>query len=244
AQVANDISPVFLNTLSKVEPMDTSPPKPPPPKKEAAPWFDVGIFKGTNTIVTNYHLPPEDSGNTQVGTVPDLSTLKQQALLPGTAYKFRIAAINALGRGSFSEISAFKTCLPGFPGAPSAIKISKTPEGAQLTWEPPALKSGQILEYAVYLAVKRTTGTGTATDAKPPALNQLAFARVYCGPEPSCLVTNSSLAGAHVDTTTKPAIIFRIAARNEKGYGPATQVRWLQGWYTPCFATLVHCAVL
>uniref|UniRef100_UPI00358EBA2A host cell factor 1 isoform X2 n=1 Tax=Myxine glutinosa TaxID=7769 RepID=UPI00358EBA2A len=232
AQVANDISPVVPPPTVKVEPMDTSsPPKPPPPKKEAAPWFDVGIFKGTNTVVTNYHLPPEDSGNTQdgeSGTVPDLSTLKQQALLPGTAYKFRIAAINALGRGSFSEISAFKTCLPGFPGAPSAIKISKTPEGAQLTWEPPALKSGQILEYAVYLAVKRTTGAGTATDTKPPALNQLAFARVYCGPEPSCLVTNSSLAGAHVDTTTKPAIIFRIAARNEKGYGPATQVRWLQ----------------
>lgn len=38
-----------------------------------------------------------------------------------------------------------------------------------------------------------------------------------------------SLSAAQVDTTTKPAIIFRIAAKNEKGYGPATQVRWLQG---------------
>ena len=43
------------------------------------------------------------------------------------------------------------------------------------------------------------------------------------------MVANSSLTAAHIDTTTKPAIIFRIAARNEKGYGPATQVRWLQG---------------
>lgn len=34
---------------------------------------------------------------------------------------------------------------------------------------------------------------------------------------------------AHLDTTSKPAIIFRIACRNEKGYGPATQVKWLQG---------------
>lgn len=32
-----------------------------------------------------------------------------------------------------------------------------------------------------------------------------------------------------MDYTSKPAIIFRIAARNDKGYGPATQVRWLQG---------------
>lgn len=41
------------------------------------------------------------------------------------AYKFRVAAVNSCGRGPWSEVSAFKTCLPGFPGAPSAIKISK-----------------------------------------------------------------------------------------------------------------------
>ncbi len=60
-----------------------------------------------------------------VVSVPDNSVLKRQDLLPGTAYKFRVAGINACGRGQFSEVSAFKTCMPGFPGAPSAIKISK-----------------------------------------------------------------------------------------------------------------------
>ena len=58
---------------------------------------------------------------------------------------------------------------------------------------------------------------------------QLAFVRVFCGPQAQCIVANTNLGAAHIDTTTKPAIIFRIAARNEKGYGPATQVRWLQG---------------
>lgn len=64
-------------------------------------------------------------------------------------------------------------------------------------------------------------------DTKPST--QLAFVRVYCGANNTCIVPSASLAAAHVDTTTKAAIIFRIAARNEKGYGPATQVRWLQG---------------
>uniref|UniRef100_A0A8U8C0V0 Uncharacterized protein n=1 Tax=Geospiza parvula TaxID=87175 RepID=A0A8U8C0V0_GEOPR len=146
--------------------------------------------------------------------VPDHSQLRRQELQPGTAYKFRVAGLNACGRGPFSELSAFKTCLPGFPGAPCAIKISKSPDGAHLTWEPPSVTSGRIAEYSVYLA------RGGA---------QLAFMRVYCGPSPSCLVPASSLASAHIDHTTKPAIIFRIAARNDKGYGPATQVRWLQG---------------
>ena len=55
--------------------------------------------------------------------------------------------------------------------------------------------------------------------------------RVFCGPQAQCIVANTNLGAAHIDTTTKPAIIFRIAARNEKGYGPATQVRWLQGMF-------------
>lgn len=66
-------------------------------------------------------------------------------------------------------------------------------------------------------------------DTKGAAPTQLAFVRVYCGALNTCIVPGQSLAAAHVDTTTKAAIIFRIAARNEKGYGPATQVRWLQG---------------
>uniref|UniRef100_A0A7N5P1U4 Host cell factor 1 n=1 Tax=Ailuropoda melanoleuca TaxID=9646 RepID=A0A7N5P1U4_AILME len=167
----------------------------------------------------------ESLGVDDSGTVPDYNQLKKQELQPGTAYKFRVAGINACGRGPFSEISAFKTCLPGFPGAPCAIKISKSPDGAHLTWEPPSVTSGKIIEYSVYLAIQSSQAGGEPKSSTPA---QLAFMRVYCGPSPSCLVQSSSLSNAHIDYTTKPAIIFRIAARNEKGYGPATQVRWLQ----------------
>lgn len=131
------------------------------------------------------------------------------------------------------QSSSFKTCLPGYPGAPSAIKISKSPEGAHLSWEPPPSTQGEILEYSVYLAVKsqqpQQASPNTPRDKTPPSPSQLAFVRVYCGPNNHCGVMNSSLATGHVDYTSKPAIIFRIAARNDKGYGPATQVRWLQG---------------
>lgn len=95
-----------------------------------------------------------------------------------------------------------------------------------MSWEPPQNTAGKITEYSVYLAVRNAA---SQTDQKPGAPAQLAFVRVYCGPAPTCTVTTASLASAHIDYTTKPAIIFRIAARNEKGYGPATQVRWLQG---------------
>lgn len=92
------------------------------------------------------------------------------------------------------------------------------------------MTSGKIIEYSVYLAIQSSQAGGEPKSSAPA---QLAFMRVYCGPSPSCLVQSSSLSNAHIDYTTKPAIIFRIAARNEKGYGPATQVRWLQGGCRP-----------
>ncbi|XP_059799908.1 host cell factor 1-like isoform X3 [Hypanus sabinus] len=221
AQVANGIGlPASKQDASSVQPKPTN-------RKEANQWYDVGVFKTTSTVVVSYYLPAEGSQGEEdenLDNVPDHSNLKTVKLQSGTAYKFRVAGINACGRGPFSEISAFKSCIPGFPGAPSAIKISKVADGAQLSWEPPAVTSGSIIEYSVYLALPGSQ----AADPKPVGTSHLLFVRVYCGPLPTCLVSSANLANAHVDTTTKPAIIFRIAAKNEKGYGPATQVRWLQ----------------
>ncbi|CAN7984499.1 unnamed protein product [Ixodes pacificus] len=212
--------------------------KPSPAKRDGM-WFDVGIFKETSCLVSHFYLPSEQTerkdDDVDVVSVPDHSMLQKQELLPGTAYKFRVAAINACGRGPWSEVSAFKTCLPGYPGAPSAIKISKGPDGAHLSWEAPQGNPGDVTEYSVYLAVRSATTGDGAGSAKTVTSNpsQLAFVRVYCGPQAACTVPSASLASAHVDMTSKPAIIFRIAARNDKGYGPATQVRWLQDGMTP-----------
>jgi host cell factor len=195
-------------------------------------WYDVGIIKTHSTIVSQFYVAADglqrdvDHVDMDPSNPPNFSGMIKTDLEPGTAYKLRVAAVNNVGRGPWSEISAFKTCLPGFPGAPSAIKITKSSEGAHLSWEPPQFTSGEITEYSVYLAV-RSAQTG-ATQQVTSNPNQLAFVRVYCGKTANCTVSNSNLQTAHVDTTTKPAIIFRIAAKNEKGYGPATQVRWLQ----------------
>lgn len=127
-------------------------------------WFDVGLVKGVSSTVNSFLIPINGSGlenridfETVTLTVDAEQGMKKLELQPGTAYKFRVAGINSCGRGSWSEVSAFKTCLPGFPGAPSAIKISKSPEGAHLSWEPPQSTAGEITEYSVYLAVKGTS---------------------------------------------------------------------------------------
>ncbi|KAK4336696.1 hypothetical protein RND71_043442 [Anisodus tanguticus] len=159
-------------------------------------WYDVNVFKSNTCVVSHYYLTSEnyDSNVTaedEEFKIPNYNSLIKVDLEPGTAYKLRVAAVNACGRGPWSEVSAFKTCLPGYPGAPSAIKITKNVDGANLSWEPPQFTSGNITEYSVYLAIRNNQGN----------LN----------------VSNTHLQQAHIDMITKPAIIFRIAAKNEKG---------------------------
>uniref|UniRef100_A0ABM5GEN0 Host cell factor 2 isoform X1 n=1 Tax=Pogona vitticeps TaxID=103695 RepID=A0ABM5GEN0_9SAUR len=188
-------------------------------------WYDVGIFQSNSALVNQFYLLPEEkaiiSSKVDNADIPNNSILKKQDLAPGTLYRFRVAAINGCGVGPFSKISEFKTCIPGFPGAPSIVKISKSADCIHLSWEPPISPSGNILEYSAYLAIKTTQ-----LHENP---NQLMFMKIYCGLKTSCTVTAAQLANAHVDHTSKPAIVFRISAKNERGYGPATQVRWLQG---------------
>ena len=133
-------------------------------KKQESDWFDVGIIRGTVCTVQSYFLPSEENGfKTESYTNMDGDITEKKLsgievkLQPGTAYKFRVAGINSCGRGTWSEVSAFKTCLPGYPGAPSAIKISKSAEGAHLSWEPPQNAAGDIIEYSVYLAIRNSS---------------------------------------------------------------------------------------
>lgn len=202
-------------------------------KQEGPAWCDVGVIKGTTCLVKQFYSTSitDEHENTNLDHLPDYTNKLKIDIQPGTAYKLRIAAINTCGRGEWSEISAFKTCLPGYPGAPSAIKITKAPDGASLTWEAPPTSSGKILEYSVCLAIKNPKEV--PPQSVKPSTTNLNFVRVYCGPNNAAVVSHESLGAALIDRTNKPAIIFRIAAKNEKGYGPATQVRWLQDSNVP-----------
>ncbi|XP_056430495.1 host cell factor 2 isoform X1 [Hyla sarda] len=186
-------------------------------------WYDVGIFQSNSAVVTHFFLFPDsnESSDNKAADIDlsDYAMLKKHDLCPGSVYRFRVAAINGHGIGPFSKINQFKTCIPGFPGAPSSVKVTKSTDCVHISWESPSSPTGNILEYSAYLAIRTSL---------PEAQNQLAFVKIYSGLETSCTVTTSQLANAHVDCSSRPAVVFRISAKNEKGYGPAIQVRWLQ----------------
>lgn len=77
----------------------------------------------------------------------------------------------------------------------------------------------------MYMAVRNSC----STSSEGPG--QMAFIRIYRGTKMSCSVSATHLDNAHIDcsASNRPAVVFRIAAKNEQGYGPATQIRWIQG---------------
>lgn len=197
-------------------------------RAEVSTWFNVGIFKTLFAEVTHYYLPSENGSTDQISSDSEMpgphsfEGQEKQELASNVTYRFRVAGLNCCGQGDFSPIGEFKTCHPGFPEAPPAVKITKASDSVHITWESPSNASGKIQEYSMYLAVKKARGNASE---KP---GDLTFIRIYRGAKTSCTVNAVNLSNAYIDCPARPAIVFRIAAKNERGYGPATQIRWLQ----------------
>lgn len=71
-------------------------------------WYTVGFIKGTSCDVQSYFLLDEEIDDLTVDNLPKLTNSPIINLEPGTAYKFRVAAINTVGRGEWSEVSTYK----------------------------------------------------------------------------------------------------------------------------------------
>lgn len=191
-------------------------------------WYNVGTFNSNSCAISQFLVPSDEEclasfnpdGELTSTTILNYDNFDRVSLEPGATYKIRVCGINIRGRGPWSDFSSFKTSQLGFPPAPAGVKINKTTTGVHLSWTiPGAFSPSDVSEFAVYLGVHNQSQENA---------NIQSFLLVYQAAPMQCFISNETLAQAWVNPFPKPAILFRIAAKNPKGFGPATQVRWLQ----------------
>lgn len=84
-------------------------------------WYDVCVTSDCNYLVKEFSLT---TNNNEDSKIQNVQLIKKQ-LEPGVSYKLRVAGINACGKGPFSEPAILSTASPGYPGAPTNVKVKK-----------------------------------------------------------------------------------------------------------------------
>ncbi|XP_049807198.1 host cell factor homolog hcf-1-like [Schistocerca nitens] len=114
------------------------------------------------------------------------------------------------------------------PGKPSCIKLLMTDNGIQLCWDSP--EKEKVREYGVYMAVRGPSSQVSGEDKSNICVSdELQYVCIYKGARNKCAITKEHVSSAYLHKTDNYGFIFRIAAKNERGYGPAIPVKWVLG---------------
>lgn len=133
--------------------------------------WECGLDGGA--LVTSYTVQYAESSGTfstasQVVTSSAHPAVTITGLTNGTTYKFRIAATNSSGTGSWS--SEF-TALPGaqLPGKIPVVNIAPNSGGGVVTWTDAPLNGGTLTGYSIET---QPTSSSTWTSAATPTANE------------------------------------------------------------------------
>ena len=130
------------------------------------------------SAITDY-IVQYKSGGTWIPFADGTSTSTSAivaGLTNGTTYSFRVAAVNAVGTGSYTSSD---TAVPATtPGAPTSLSASVTGTSASLSWSAPSSTGGSaITDYVVEYKLSTegawstfTDGTSTSTSASVSGL--------------------------------------------------------------------------
>jgi predicted phage tail protein len=151
------------------------------------------------------------TNNTQVGLLrpagAGATSLVVTGLTNGTAYRFQVRAINAVGNGPFSAQSA--SVIPATtPGAPNIGTPTRGPAGGAITatanWNAGTTGGSPITAYRVY-AQQMSSALANATPVGSPTV---------------AVVAGSARNATFTFTQANLNIRFRVEAVNAVGTGP------------------------
>ncbi|KGN40630.1 N,N-dimethylformamidase beta subunit family domain-containing protein, partial [Knoellia aerolata] len=152
--------------------------------------------------ITGYTVTPYIGGTAQTPTTvtgnPPATTTTVSGLTNGTAYTFRVAAINAFGSGAASTSSNTVTPrVPSPPTAPTDVVATAGDGSAVVSWSAPSSTGGGLISYTVTPYIGSVAQEPTTFSGNPPA-------------------TTTTVTGL----TNGTAYTFRVSATNPVGTGP------------------------
>ncbi len=148
--------------------------------------------------ISDYLVEVSSDGGTRWKTVADVvspsATTTITGLVNGTPYAFRVAAVNAVGRGSFTPGSA--AAIPALPaGLPTALRVTRGNGAVTLSWKAPTSTGGSPITDYVLQSSSDAGRTWTPID------------------RPTSSVTSATVTGLANGTP----VVFRVAAVNSVG---------------------------
>ena len=168
--------------------------------------YSVSVFNSSGGAATGVTGPT----TRPVGSTTTAYTFT--GLTNGTAYTFKVAAVNAAGTGAPSSLSGAVTPRT-VPGAPTAVAGTPGDTQVALTWTAPANNGGSaITDYSVSVFNSSGGAATGVTGSTPRFVGSATTAYTFTG------LTNGT------------SYTFRVAAVNAAGTGPASS---LSGAVTP-----------
>jgi len=167
----------------------------------AAPAAPTGIHgDGTVTLswsapstggaaISDYVIQFSSNGGTNWSTFSHVASVETSitvnSLVNGTAYIFRVAAINIVGTG-LNSANSLATTPSGLPGVPTSVAATATDQAAAITWTAPSANGAVISDYKIeYSTDAGSTWTVYSHSASSASTSIRAFgmkSTVYSAP--------------------------------------------------------------
>ena len=123
--------------------------------------------------ITSYLVQYSANGATWQSMSTTNTSATVTSLANGTAYSFRVAAVNSVGTGAASAVVTATPVLPGVPTAPRSLTGSVGRQTAALSWQSPLSIGGSaITDYVI----EASTNAGVTWSVMPDAVSLLRTA--------------------------------------------------------------------
>jgi putative cell wall-binding protein len=183
------------------------------------------------SAITGYVLTPSSGSPVSLGA--GVTTYTVTGLTNGTPYTFTIAAVNAVGAGAASVVSAAATPAPVVPDAPTAVIASAGDGHVMLGWIAPVDDGGSpITGYVITPSAGSPITVGDVTTYAVPGLtNGTSYTFTVAAVNAVGTGVDSAASSATTPTATRaggatavPAPPARIAGANRLATAVATSV--------------------